>query len=235
MCRDLPRGGKDTYPVHGFPWAHVRYDLDKGAFVELPGFCRTAEDLRKLVGRDNYYAVFKDDHVAHLYTLREGGEAPVDHLEKLAEALGVTVDLRSPATRAAEARRLHIAYGLRSTMFIVEKLRAWAGANGRKLMVLLSYDVPTLWGYLEKGERFDAEFVDFLDRDGYTYVDTLQKMAEEFSAFKIPIEDFIGRFYIARAGAQVFGHYNPYGNFWFASAIRRELVEWLDPKPPAYR
>ena len=24
MCKDLPRGGKDTYPVHGFPWAHVR-------------------------------------------------------------------------------------------------------------------------------------------------------------------------------------------------------------------
>ena len=35
MHKDLPRGDDpDAYPVHGFPWAHVRYDLAKGAFVE---------------------------------------------------------------------------------------------------------------------------------------------------------------------------------------------------------
>jgi len=41
--------------------------------------------------------------------------------------------------------------------------------------------------------------------------------------------------YISRAGAQVFGHYSPYGNFWFAWAIRKEIVEFLNPKPPSYR
>jgi len=39
---------------------------------------------------------------------------------------------------------------------------------------------------------------------------------------------------VSRAGAQVFGHYTPAGNFWFANAIRKEVVAWLDPKPPAY-
>jgi hypothetical protein len=33
----------------------------------------------------------------------------------------------------------------------------------------------------------------------------------------------------------VFGHCNPYGSFWFAHAIRDELLAWLDPKPPACR
>ena len=143
MCRDLPRGGgKGSYPVHGFPWAHLRYDLAQGRFVERPGLCRKPADLRKLVGGENYYRTFKDDPVAHLYALREGGEAPVD---------------------------------------------------------------------------------------------SLVKIREEFKAFRLPVERFLERFYIARAGAQVFGHYSPAGNFWFASAIRRELVDWLDPKPPAYR
>lgn len=235
MCRDLPRGKADGYPVHGFPWAHVRYDLDKGEFVELPGMCKKGEDLRKLVGKEAYYETFKDDPVVHLYTLREGGEAPVEYLEKLAEAFGVAVDLRAPATRAAEARRLHYAYGMKSTMFIVDKMRKWADEKGRKLMVLLSYDVPSYMDYIEKGERFDEMFVNYLEANQITYVDFLKKKAEEFRAYSLPLEQFLERFYIERAGAQVFGHYRPYGNFWFAFALREALVNWLDPKPPAYQ
>jgi hypothetical protein len=40
---------------------------------------------------------------------------------------------------------------------------------------------------------------------------------------------------VERAGAQVFGHYNPYGNMVFAMSIRKALIDWLNPKPPAYR
>jgi hypothetical protein len=235
MCRDLPRGGKDTYPVHGFPWAHMRYDLDKGTFIELPGFCEKAEDLRKLVGKENYYNVFKDDHVAHLCALTEGGDAPVDALEPIAEAFGLKVNLRDPATRTADAKALHLAYGMRSTMWIVDHLRDWAKANGRNLMVMLSYDVPTVTAYLEKGERWDNEMLAYLDGSGVPYVDALAKAGEEYKAFNIPIEQFLARHYVGRAGAQVFGHYNPYGNFWFAHAVKNEMVEWLDPKPPSYR
>ena len=236
MCRDLPRGGgKQSYPVHGFPWAHVRYDVRKGGFVEMPGWCRKATDLRKLVGKENYYNAFKDDSVAHLYALREGGRAPVSELEQIAEAFGLKVNLRNPRTRQADARKLHITYGVRSTMFIVDKFQKWADAHGRKLMILLSYDVPAVQKYLKTGERFDADFVRFLKRDKYTYVDTLAKTSLEFKAFKGSINEFCHRFYVARAGAQVFGHYNPYGNFWFAYAIREELVNWLNPKPPAFR
>jgi hypothetical protein len=42
------------------------------------------------------------------------------------------------------------------------------------------------------------------------------------------------RQFIGRAGAQVFGHYNPYGNFFFAYGMRKELVRWLDPMPAPY-
>lgn len=235
MCRDLPRGKKDGYPVHGFPWMHVRYNLAKGKWEERPGMCKKVTDLRKLVGADNYYNAFKDDTVAHLYCLREGGIAPIDELEKLAEAFGVKVNLRSDKTRQADAKKLHIAYGIRSTMFVVDQFRKWAKANKRKLMLVLSYDVPTLQTYNKKGTRFDAEFVAFLDKNKFDYIDTLPKFNEEAKLFKGSVEQFCERIYVERAGAQVFGHYNPLGNFTFASTLRKDLIAWLDPKPPTYR
>ena len=67
-----------------------------------------------------------------------------------------------------------------------------------------------------------------------TYVDFMLKAAEEYKVFNISVDNFIERFYVEWAGAQVFGHYNPYGNFWFAYGLENELVEWLDPKPLAY-
>jgi hypothetical protein len=235
MCRDLPRGKTDGYPVHGFPWAHLRYDLTNGRWLELPGLCKKVGDLKKLVGKDHYYNTFKDDTVTHLYTLREGGVAPVDELEALAEAWGVPVNLRNPKTRQADARRLHIAYGIRSTMFTVNKFREWCKANNRKLMILLSYDVPTVQTYVRTGARFDEEFVKFLKKEKYLYTDTLPKICEQFKSFKCSIEKFCESLYVERAGAQVFGHYNPYGNFRFAFAIKDALVDWLNPKPPSYR
>ncbi len=236
MCRDLPRGGgKGSYPVHGFPWAHVRFDVKSGQWLELPGFCKKATDLRKLVGPENYYNIFKDDPVAHLCALREGGDAPIDEAEQLAEEFGVKVDLRNPKTRTADAKRLHKVYGIRSTEFIVEKMAKWAKANKRRLMVMLSYDVPQVQEYLTKGTRFDAEFVEWLKKGKYTFVDALPKAKEEFDFFKGTVNQFCERFYVARAGAQVFGHYQPYGNFWFAYAVRRELIDWLKPKPAPYR
>ena len=145
------------------------------------------------------------------------------------------VNLRSLKTRQADAKRLHIAYGIRSTMFTVDKLRTWCKANNRKLMLMLSYDVPTVRNYLKTGERFDQEFVNFVKKEKYLCIDTLPKSKVEFQSFKGPINDFCMKFYVGRAGAQVFGHYNPYGNFWFAFSIRQELLNWLNPKPPAYR
>lgn len=235
MCRDLPRGTKKGYPVHGFPWAHVRFDPDRRQWIELPGMCRKATDLRRLIGKKNFYSAFKDDHIAHLYTLREGGEAPIGRLEEIAEEFGLKINLRDSRTRRTHAYRLHLTYGVRSTMFVVEKMRRWCRANGRKLMILLSYDVPTVQKYLKKGTRFDDEFVRYLKENDDSYVDLLPKVKEEFRSFRGSIEEFCMRFYVARAGAQVFGHYNPYGNFWFAYAIRKELVKWLNPKPPSYR
>ncbi len=233
--KDLPRGGgENTYPVHGFPWAHLRFDIEKKSFIEIPGRCKNEDDLRMLTNRDYFYDFFKDDHVVHLFALTQGAEAPIEYLEKLGEAFGLKIDLRNPKKRIEDAKKLHITYGIKSTIYILEKLKKWIEENNRKLIIILSYDAPTCKKYIEKGERFDYELIKYLKEKNFYYIDTLEKTKQEYKLYRISVDQFLSRLYIARAGAQVFGHYSPYGNFWFAYAIREEILRILDPKPPSY-
>ena len=62
----------------------------------------------------------------------------------MSEALGVTADLRDPARRSADAQRLHLAYGLLSSQFILDKMRAWMGHAGKKLLNSLKLHKETL-------------------------------------------------------------------------------------------
>ena len=60
------------------------------------------------------------------------------------------------------------------------------------------------------------------------------KAGESYKLYSLDTDAYLKQFYIPAAGAQVFGHYNPYGNHWFAHAVKDAMVDWLDPKPPAY-
>lgn len=233
IIRDLPRSGPNAYGAHGFPWAHVRYNIDKGFFEERDALCQSPEELKKLVGQA-YYDAYKDDEVVHLFALTVGGDAPINKLEALAESFSMKVNLRDKKTRIADADRLHKAYGIRASQFIVDKWQKWAQQRNKKLMVLLSYDVPTVIKYLEKGERFDQEMVAYLRENNFTYVDFLEKAAEEYKIYKLSPQEFVDRFYVERKSEHVFGHYNPYGNHWFAHVLRPELLKWLNPAPPTY-
>ena len=120
-------------------------------------------------------------------------------------------------------------------MYLLDNFRHWARKENRKLLVLLSYDVPSVQKIIKKNERFDDEFLDYLKRNNFLFVDCLAKAAEDYRIHKLSLNKYLSQYYVGRAGAQVFGHYNPAGNFWFASAIKREIIDWLNPKPPAYR
>ncbi len=221
--------------LHGLPWSHVRFDLDKGGFVELPGLCSNEDDLHSLCDPDRFYETFKDDSIVRLFALEIGGETDVREFEALAEALGVRVHLRDPAKRKEEARKLRIAYGFKSTEYILEKMLPWLEERGKKLMILLSYGRSILPQLLKANGRFDQTFIEYLDREKIPYVDTLLKHAQDHKSFNLSPEDYTARYYVQAAVAAVFGHYNPLGNLFFAFAVKDEIVDWLDPKPPAYR
>jgi hypothetical protein len=231
--RERPRDR--AWPLHGLPWSHLRYDLSKGGFAEFPGICRDGDDLRNLCDPDNFYKTFHEDQIVRLFALEKGGEARFDDLEAVAEALKIKVNLRNTLKRADEAAKLRVMYGLKSTEYILDKLITWAEKNKKKLIVPLTYSEGQIINFLKGGERFDTTFIDYLNRKKITWFDTLQKHKEDFADFGITPEKYIDRYFIKPTAAAVFGHYNPQGNAFFAYAIKNDLVEWLNPKPPAYR
>jgi hypothetical protein len=231
--RDRPR--ERAWPQHGLPWAHLRFDLSAGRFVQVPGLCRTPQDLMALTGQENFYRAFHDDQIVRLFALELGGEARYDDLEAVAEALQIKVDLRDPSTRRAGAARLRTMYGFKSTEYLLDSFITWTRAQGKKLMIVLVYSPEQLLGYLRGGERFDQVFLDYLRRKEITPVDILEKHKEDFSDFRVPAEKYIERYYIKPAAAAVFGHYSPIGNLFLAMAMKNEIVDWLEPRPPAYR
>ena len=233
--RDTVWAADKPRQIHGFPWAHLRYDLDRGGFVERPGHCKTVDDLSRLCDPETFYQAFKDDSIVHLFCLQRGGEAPTGELEAIAEALGVQVDLRDPQRRAKDAERLHICYGHKATEYILDRMRPWAEARGKKIMIILSYSIDVLRAIAEGGRRPDQEILDYLDEHGMATIDCAANAIEDRKSFAASWEGYFRRYYIAPADAAVFGHYSPAGNSWFAFSIKDDVVAWLDPKPPAYR
>ena len=116
------------------------------------------------------------------------------------------------------------------SMWLVEKARESAGSAGRKLMVLLSFMGSDVVNACHGRPRFDQPFVDYLIERDFLFVDSLQKHVDDFSQFRCTPEEYAARHYVGR-----YGHYAPAGNHFFAFAIKDEVIDWLDPKPPTYR
>jgi len=231
--RDRPRDR--TWPLHGLPWVHLRYDLSESKFVELPGLCRTGDDLLRLCDPEHFYNTFHDDQIIRLFALEQGGEARFDDLEAVAEALHIKINLRDAGNRAAEAAKFRVMYGFKSTEYILDKLMPWIETNKKKLIIALAYSEKQIINFIKGGERFDITFVDYLKQKNVMWFDSLQKHKEDFADFRILPEKYIDRYFIKPAAAAVFGHYNPLGNSFFAFSMKDDLVRWLNPKPPAYQ
>jgi hypothetical protein len=216
------------YMVHGNPWAHVRLDLTTGNLLEIENPFPDPQSLRQLADPEFVYEHFKDDLIVKLLVTEwNGAAADRDELAALAEALGVKTDFSSPQATSATALGVRVEYGLRAGIKVIEKVRAFARANNKKLMILLSYDSGAIGAACRGLPRPDQSIVDFLKAGDVPFVDGLQKHVEDFQAFKLSAKDYVSRYYI--------GHYNPQGNHFFAFAIKDPVVAWLDPKPPAYR
>jgi len=243
-ARWIRTGGYNLYPLpdepcrlHGLPWAHIRYDLEKQQFVDRPGCCRTEDELRALCDAENFYRAFKNDTIVRLFTLQVGGEIDEEglrELEALAEVFDVDVDLRHPEKRRADAHKLHAAYGLRSTEYVLAQMRPWMEKQGKKLLILLSYGNDRIAEAVRGKDRFDQVFLDYLERERIPYVDTLRKHVEDYQQFNVGLDQYLGRYFVQAAGAAVFEHYTPTGNHFFAFSVKDEIVNWLNPKPPAY-
>jgi hypothetical protein len=214
---------------HANTWAHVRIDPETGNLVEHENLCLTPESLYQLCDKNYVYETFKDDAVVKIIFAQQSGTGvDFSELKKLAAILCVEVDFSSPEASRKSAATLHIACGLRTSTLIVKKAQIFAENEDKKLLILLSYDQDQVAKACEGQPRIDQTFVDFLKENRVPFVDTLAKHIEDFKAFNLSTREYVARYYVDE-------HYSPKGNHFFAFAIKDAVVDWLDPKPIAYR
>ena len=216
------------YMFHANPWVHVRLKLETGDLIEKENHFNTPESLRNLSNLDYVYEHFKNVLVVKLLAAQAGvADTNWDELESLATTLNVKADFSSADATAATARAVHVEYALRTGIRVMEKAHAFAEANKKKLMVLLSFGENAVADACEGKPRFDQSVLEFLKKRKLPFVDSLAGHLEDFQSFRITPQAYVKRYYI--------GHYNPRGNHFFAFVIKDSVVRWLEPKPLAYR
>lgn len=198
---------KSTNP----PIPYVTADPDAGTLVEHPNPCPTFESLYRLCDLDSAATIFADDFALDHYARRN---AP--------GARGTAIKSRATDFDDPEYTRRAIF----ATTRIVEKVEELARRGDRKVLYVLSYGADRIRPFLERGRRFDAAFVEFLDRKGLPYVDLMKAHADDYRSFKPDFDAYFRRYYI--------GHYSPLGNVFCAFAMKDKLKAMLEPPPPAY-
>ena len=218
----------ETCMFHANPWAHVRYDLQAGQFKEQENPYSTPESLYQLCDKEHVYEAFKDDFEVQAMLAQKGArDIQIGLLEDIAHALNIPVDFSSLESLPHSANQLLHGYAIQATMFILKKLGTYLKLKDKKLLLLLCYSQRETLNSVKGSFQADDCFLDFLRDNGYLFVDTQQKHLNDFGSFSISAEEYIQRYYI--------GHYNPKGNHFIAFSIKDEVVNWLNPKPPAYR
>ena len=110
---------------------------------------------------------------------------------------------------------------------MLDLVQEWIAAEGKKLLVLLSYGYAKVRAAVTGKPRFDQSLIDYLDHNKILYVDSMQSHVDDYQSFCITLQQYIDRFYV--------GHYNPMGNHFFAFAVKNAIVNWLTPKLIAYK
>ena len=188
---------------------YVEVDPQKDLFVEHANPCPTQKSYEAFFDLDSAYAQLKNDSLLKSRVERT-----------LKKAAGESV----PRGDFEDENLTQL--GIFASRKIVEKIEAFAGANDRKILYVLSYSPQNIRRMMTQGSRFDTEFVRFLDEQRLSYVDTLKAHVADYAQFRIDVTRYLKRYFV--------GHYNPLGNHFQAFAIKDKLVAMMDPKPPAY-
>jgi hypothetical protein len=206
-------------------------NVKSGEFEECANPCPTPESLYQLCDEDFVYETFRGyfDVQAQL-AIMGASDANLGLLQRVADALKERTDFRTVESTANTAGRLLQVCALKSSEFVLDKVKSFTRDAGKQLMILLTFSAvatPDVQKACLGQPRFDQSFVDYLTENEFTFVDALTAHVRDFSFFRCSPDEYVHRYYIS--------HYSPKGNHFFAFAIKDAVVEWLDPKPLAYQ
>lgn len=211
---------------------HVAVNVKEARFEERPNVCPTPESVYNLCDLDWVTEQFKDDFalkimLAHLNAKTRNPELSYADTLKLATTHGIITRIDTAEGLSQTADELHRQSAYYASQRIVEKIEAFARAQNKKVLFVLSYPPKSVTRFVKEGVRADQPFIDFMKQRRFPVVDLIKEHMDDFALFKGDIKDYVARYWV--------GHYNPRGNFFCAHAMMRKLVEMLNPKPLPYR
>ena len=211
------------------PLPHVRVNVERDEMVEVDNPCPTKEDVHKLRDLEWVLETFGDDPGLLIAVLGEAaGPIPAQSVADVAARFGVPYTTRGRTmVDPEELRQVHTRAALFSTIKILGMVERYIDRTDKKLLVVLSYGPAGVKRRLLGEGRFDQALIDYLKTRAYPWVDLREAHLAEFKTFNLDADTYLKRYYV--------GHYSPAGNFFCAWTIKDRLVEWLDPKPRAYR
>ncbi|MGE3999265.1 MAG: hypothetical protein AB7I48_03535 [Planctomycetaceae bacterium] len=225
VWRSIRVGAKG--PV-GYPLPHLRVNVGRGEVVEVPNPAQRPEDLYRLTDFDAVRRTYADDPILRVSLVTRGKVEPTDELvAQVAASFGLSPDAVRADNLGDRIQKLHAEAALFASRRIMERVEEFCRESDRKLLVVLSHGRNGMGDTLSGKPRWDRAFLDFLATRDYPWVDLRDAHAADFAQFQGDVPAYIRRYYI--------GHYNPAGNFFCATALKDEVVNWLNPKPLPYR
>lgn len=226
--REAEENTSEAAYFHNSPWDHLVWDVDQREFIERRSHCPRPVDLYQICDVDWLMETFKDDWFFHTAMAKKRiGGVDVELLRAHAESFGLRFDTTDADAIAESAGQAHTVIGLHSTLWVLDRVRAFANERGKKLLFLLSYGADNGMA-LAKGKPIeDALVLERLRALPEPFIDIRDHHAADYRDFSCGVDAYCKRYWI--------GHYGPRGNHFFAYAIKDAVVRWLDPKPVAYR
>ena len=217
--------------IHSLPWVHLAPDLEAGGIKEMPNPFDTSESVYTLSDPTALHEAFHASPIVKIEALCDGvTDLGALDLAPLADWAGIAATAwkkRFDTDPASSASDLLWFTAYRASYYLLDKLCEYLSKSGKRMLLLLGYSKSEVARYLGRGFRPDSDVLEYLDLQGIRYVDILSKHRTDYADFEITADAYMDRLSI--------GHYNPAGNFFFAFAIKNDLVDWLEPKPRTYR
>jgi hypothetical protein len=211
---------------------YLEINIEENTITEHENPCPTAEDVYHLCDVDWVANRFKDDFVfnlmlSHRISANADNDAQYDELKKLSTTFGINTRIDDAASINEISWKIHTDAAIFSSKRIVELIEEFAAENHKKVLYVLSYNSYEVGRMINEGERFDQEFIQYMDSTGLPYVDLMEKHMIDYQKYKCSVVDYLEQYFI--------GHYNPRGNFFHAWSIKDDLINILEPKPESYK
>lgn len=217
------------YSFHGNFWPYLDFDLQTGNFTEHDNKLNTPKLLYNMTNTDWMYANLKDNLALQALLFVQGytTDFDVEKMSKLADWLHVNIDFDDKKNLSKNIEILLDTYGYAANIFILEKVKAFAKANDKNLLVVIFDPYKVMSALMLNQQRVDQVMVDYLNKENFNYFDMNIVHAQDFKKSNLSMIDYYTKYFV--------GHYDPVGNMFFATAIKNKMINWLQPKPLTYQ